>query len=89
MQLLHDLHDGKKREIRQENYYAFLIARPVAAFLFPWNGELKDFGFAEGDYIYGFKIEGGNYYARKTNLLNPVMCGVSVKEQLTNRHRSH
>ena len=83
MGLLHDLDDGKKREITEEDYDYFLGVLPPVTYRFTWNGERWGFGFAEGaDYIYGFKKEGDKYFAQKTNLLNPYECGVSIEEQL-------
>ena len=72
MGLLHDLDDGKKREIAEEDFDYFLDVLPPAAMGFRWNGEKWAFGFAEGaDYVYAFKKEGGKYYAQKTGLMNP------------------
>lgn len=82
MGLLHDLDDGKKREITEEDFDYFLDVLPPAAMGFRWNGEKWSFGFAEGaDYVYAFKKEGGRYYAQKTNLMNPRECGVSLEDQ--------
>jgi hypothetical protein len=82
MGLLHDLDDGKKREITEEDFDYFLDVLPPVAMGFHWNGERWAFGFAEGaDYVYGFKKEGGKYYAQKTDLLNPRECGVSLEDQ--------
>ncbi len=82
MGLLHDLDDGKKREISEEDYWYFLEVLPPVAMRFGWNGERWHFGMAEGyDYVYAFKKDGGRYFAQKTNLLNPNECGHSVEEQ--------
>jgi hypothetical protein len=82
MGLLHDLDDGKKREISEEDYDYFLEVLPPVAMRFDWNGERWDFGFAEGyDYVYAFRKQGGKYYAQKTPLLNPYECGMSIKRQ--------
>ena len=82
MGLLHDLNDGKKREVTEEDFDYFLDVLPPAAMGFRWNGEKWAFGFAEGaDFVYAFKKEGGWYYAQKTDLLNPRECGVSLEDQ--------
>jgi hypothetical protein len=81
MGLLHDLDDGKKREITGEDFDYFLDVPPVAMG-FRRNGERWSFGFAEGyDYVYAFKKEGGRYFAQKTGLLNPHECGHSIEDQ--------
>ena len=83
MGLLHDLDDGKRREITVEDYDYFLDVLPPVAFGFRWAGERWDFGFAEGhDYIYAFKKQGGHYFARKTDLMNPYECGIPLERQL-------
>lgn len=82
MGLLHDLDDGKRREVTKEDFDYFLDVLPPAAMGFRWNGEKWAFGFAEGaDYVYAFKKEGGRYYAQKTTLMNPRECGQSLEEQ--------
>ncbi|HVS34099.1 MAG TPA: hypothetical protein VMS17_00875 [Gemmataceae bacterium] len=82
MGLLHDLDDGKKREITEEDFDYFLDVLPPAAMGFRWNGEKWAYGFAEGaDFVYAFRKEGSRYYAQKTNLLNPRECGRSLDEQ--------
>jgi hypothetical protein len=82
MGLLHDLDDGRKREITEEDFDYFLDVLPPVAMPLKWNGERWNFGFAEGyDYIYAFRKEGGKYFAQKTKLLNPHECGNSVEEQ--------
>jgi len=81
--LLHDLDDGKKREITEGDYVYFLGVLPPVAYRFTWNGERWGFGFAEGaDYVYAFKKEGDKFFAQKTNLMNPNECGLSLEEQL-------
>ncbi len=83
MGLLHDLDDGKKREISEDDYDYFLDVLPPVAFRFRWNNENWHFGFSEGyDYIYAFTKQGGKYYAAKTDLLNPYECGISLEDQL-------
>ncbi len=82
MGLLHDLDDGKKRGIPEEDYDYFLEVLPPVAYRFTFNGERWNFGFAEGyDYIYAFKFENGRYFTQKTNLLNPYECGRTIAEQ--------
>ena len=82
MGLLHDLDDGNKREIGEEDYWYFLEVLPPAAMRFRWNGERWDFAFAEGyDYCYAFQRAGGRFFAQKTNLINPHECGYSIEEQ--------
>lgn len=82
MGLLHDLDDGRKREITEEDFDYFLDVLPPVAMGFRWNGERWAFGFAEGaNFVYAFKKENGRYYAQKTNLMNPRECGVSLEEQ--------
>jgi hypothetical protein len=82
MSLLHDLDDGKKHAITEEDFDYFLDVLPPVAMRFPWNGERWHFGFAEGyDHIYAFKKEGGRCYAQKTNLINQHECGVSIEKQ--------
>src|ERR1700738_2916675 len=86
MGLLHDLDDGKKREITEEDFDYFLDVLPPVAMRFPWNGERWSFGFAEGaDFVYAFKKEGGTFFAQKTDLLNPYECGVPIAEQQRRR----
>src|ERR1700722_1127766 len=83
MGLLHELDDGKKRQITEEDYEYFLEVLPPVAFRFQWNGEKWRFGFAEGaDYVYAFKKQGDMFYAQKTDLLNPRECGVPLEKQL-------
>jgi hypothetical protein len=82
MGLLHDLDDGKKRRITEEDYDYFLDAVPPVAFNFHWNNEKWNFGFAEGgNCVYAFQKQGGKYFAQKTNLLNPCECGLSIDDQ--------
>lgn len=82
MGLLHDLDDGKKREVSEEDYYYFLECLPPAAYGFTFNGEKWHFGFAEGyDYVYAFKQQGDKYYAQKTNYLKPEECGKTIQQQ--------
>jgi hypothetical protein len=83
MGLLHELDDGRKREITEADYQYFLEVLPPVAFRFQWNGERWGFGFVEGnDYVYAFKQETGKFYAQKTDLLNPIECGVPLDKQL-------
>ncbi|SRR6266404_215847 len=82
MGLLHDLDDGKKREITEEDFDYFLEALPPVAMAFRWDNEKWHFGFAEGyDYVYAFQKQGGQYFAQKTDLLNPWECGVPIDRQ--------
>lgn len=82
MGLLHDLDDGKKRQITEEDFDYFLEALPPVAMRFRWNNERWHFGFAEGyDHVYAFKKEAGKYYAQKTDLINPWECGVPIDQQ--------
>jgi hypothetical protein len=82
MGLLHELDDGRKREVSEEDYYYFLEVLPPVAMNFRWNGERWHFGMAEGyDYVYAFTKRAGRYFAQKTTLLNPAECGHSVEEQ--------
>ena len=86
MGLLHDLDDGKKRGISEDDYYEFLEVLPPVAFRFRWNNEIWGFGFSEGyDYVYAFKKQGDQFYAQKTDLLNPWECGVSLQHQLAGK----
>ncbi len=83
MGLLHELDDGKKREITEADYEHYLGVLPPVAFRFQWNGERWAFGFAEGnDYVYAFKQQAGKFFAQKTDLLNPFECGVPLEKQL-------
>jgi hypothetical protein len=82
MGLLHDLDDGKKREITEDEFDYFLEVLSPVAMPLAWNGERWAFGFAEGyDYVYAFKKESGRFFAQKTNLLNPHECGHSIADQ--------
>jgi hypothetical protein len=82
MGLLHELDDGKKREITEQDVDYFLDVLPPVAMPLTWNGERWAFGFAEGDdFVYAFKKEGGKYFAQKTDLRSPHECGVSIEEQ--------
>jgi hypothetical protein len=82
MGLLHDLDDGKKREITEDQFDYFLEVLPPVAMPLLWKGERWAFGFAEGyDYVYAFRKERGRYFARKTDLLNPYECGHSIADQ--------
>jgi len=84
MGLIHDLDDGHKREITEQDFDYFLDVLPPVVMRFQWNGERWTFGYAEGaDYVYAFKREGGKFFAQKTNLLNPHECGASIEEQQT------
>jgi hypothetical protein len=86
MGLLHNLDDGKKREITEKDFDYFLEVLPPVATRFQWNNENWSFGFAEGDdYIYAFQKQGGKYYAQKTDLRNPYECGVSLASQLAGK----
>src|SRR5260370_13323573 len=79
---VHDLEDGKKREIPEDDFDYFLDALPPVAMGFRWNNEKWSCGVGEGaDYVYAFKKEGGKYYAQKTDLLNPWECGVPIDRQ--------
>ncbi|MCI0459142.1 MAG: hypothetical protein L0Z62_19470 [Gemmataceae bacterium] len=86
MGLLHDLDDGAKREITEQEFDYFLDVLPPVAFAFTWNGERWSFGFAEGyDSVYAFQKQGGKYYAQKTHLMNPYECGIPLERQLASQ----
>jgi hypothetical protein len=83
MGLLDRLQNGKKCEVNEDYYEYFFNVLPPVAYNFTWNGEQWGFGFAEGaEHIYAFKKEGDQFFAQKTNLMNPYECGVSLEEQL-------
>ena len=72
MGLLDDLGDGQKREITENDYDYFLGVLPPALMRFRWGKDQWDFGFAEGyDYVYAFKKQGDQFFAQKTDILNP------------------
>ncbi len=82
MSLLHQLDDGQKHEITEEDYDHFLEVLPPAVFRFTWNGERWGFGFAEGyDRVYAFKKDGDKFYAQRTDRINPSECGIPFHEQ--------
>lgn len=82
MGLITDLRDGKKREITEAEFDYFLGVLPPVTYRFSWGGESWSFGFCEGlDYVVGFKVEDGRYFAQQTDILNPVECGVSIADQ--------
>src|SRR5260370_472459 len=50
MSLLHDLEDGKKHEISEEDFDYFLDALPPVAMAFRWNNEKWHWGLAQAFY---------------------------------------
>ena len=73
MGLLDDLSNGNKRTITEDDYDYFLGVLPPVFMRFEWGGERWDFGFAEGyDYVYAFKKQGDQFFAQKTDILNPL-----------------
>jgi hypothetical protein len=83
---LYELDDGRKRYLTWEEYDHFRHALPAAVGTFSWNGERFRFAVAGAQgVLYGFGHQRGRrtdlFFARKTDRLDPRVCGASIEQQ--------